>query len=159
SVQPTMWSPALRPGGAEMIQVFAYRRDGFEGEIKVTADNLPPGVTTQPIVIAPKQTSATLILQAADNARPGMGALNIKGTARLGGSDVVRQARYATMIWAIQLTGVTYHRSRLTDQLYVSVAATDPAPFRLTLNPDLHLKTSLAGTVKFPVKILRRGSF
>jgi hypothetical protein len=159
AVQPTIWSPALRPGGAEMIQVFAYRRDGFEGEIKVTADNLPPRVTTHPIVIAPKQTSATLILSAADNARAGMSAVNIKGTARLDGSDVVRQARYATMIWAIQTTGVTYHRSRLTDQLCVSVAATEPAPFSLTVKPDLHLKTSLAGTVKFPVKIVRRGSF
>jgi hypothetical protein len=159
AAQTTIWSPALRPGGAELIEVFAYRKDGFDGEIRVTADNLPPGLTTDPIVIAPKQTSATLILKATDNAPAGMSPLNLKGTARLGESEAVRQARYATMIWAVQPTGVTNHRSRLTDQLYVSVAGSEPALFSLSVDPSLRLETSLAGSVKVPVKVVRRGSF
>jgi hypothetical protein len=98
-------------------------------------------------------------MKAADNAPPGMSAVNITGTARLGGNALVRQARYATMSWAVQPTGVTNHRSRLTDQVYVSVAGSEQAPFSLTVDPSLHLETSLAGSVKFPVKIVRRGGF
>jgi hypothetical protein len=159
AAQATIWSPALRPGGATLIEVFADRRDGFDGEIQVTADNLPAGVTAPPIVIAPGQTSATLVLTAADNAPPGMSPLNVKGKARIGQGDVVRQARYGTMIWAIQPTGVTNHRSRLTDQLVVSVMASEPAPFSLQVDPQLRLEAPLTGTVKFPVKVVRRGAF
>lgn len=159
SVTATNWSPVLRPGGTELIEVFAHRQDGFDGEIEITAEDLPQGVTAQPIVIAPAQTSATLVLKAADHAPPGMSALKIKGRARFGASDAVRPARPGTMIWAIQLTGVTYHRSRLTDQLYVSVIAAESPPFSLQVDPELRLQASLAGTVKFPVKVVRRGSF
>jgi hypothetical protein len=159
SVTASNWSPVLRPGGTELIEVFFHRQDGFDGEIEVTADDLPPGVTAAPIVTSPGQKSATLVLKAADNAPPGMRAISIKGKARIGSTDAVRQARYGTMIWAIQITGVTYHRSRLTDHLWVSVIAGESPPFSLEVDPNLRLETSLAGTVKFPVKVIRRGTF
>jgi hypothetical protein len=155
----TVWSPALRPGGTELIEVFAQRQEGFEGPIEVTASDLPAGVTALPIVIAPAQHSATLVLKAADNAPPGIGSVKIQGKARIGSTDAVRYARYGAMIWAIQPTGVTYHRSRLTDQLGVSVMAGESAPFSLQVDPELRLEASLAGTVKFPVKVVRRGNF
>jgi len=159
AVTTTTWSPMLRQGGAELIEVFAYRRDGFEGEIHLTVDNLPPGVTSLPIVIAPKQASAALILKAAEDAPPGVSSLNIQGKAQIGESVAVRHARYGTMIWAVQQTGVTYHRSRLTDQLPVSVIASEPAPFSLQVEPEVRLETSLTGTVKFPLSVIRRGGF
>lgn len=159
TVTGPMWSCALRPGGAELIEVFAERRDGFDAPIQVSADNLPPGVTAIPIVIAPGQTSATSVVKAADNARPGMSAVKVTGKARIGGADVVRNSRYGTMVWAIQLTGVTHHRSRLTDQLWVSVMESDPAPFRVAVDSRVRLETSLLGTVTLPVKVVRRGTF
>jgi hypothetical protein len=155
----TVWTPALRPGGSELIEVFAQRQDGFDGPIEVTADDLPPGVTAQPIVIAPAQMSAALILKAADNAPPGICSIKIKGKARIGASDEVRPARSGAMIWAVQPTGVTYHRSRLTDQIPVSVIGAEMAPFSLQVDPELRLEASLAGSVKFPVKVIRRGNF
>ncbi len=155
----TVWSPALRPGGTQLIEVFTQRQDGFDGAIEVTADDLPPGVTALPIVIAPAQTSATLILIAADNAPAGIASVKIKGKAHIGSSDEVRHARYGTMIWAVQPTGVTYHRSRLTDQLAVSVITGEAAPFSVQVDPELRLEASLGGTVKFPVKAVRRAGF
>lgn len=159
SIQATIWSPVLRPGGTELVEVFADRRDGFDSEIQVTADNLPAGVSAPPIVIAPGQASATLVLKAADNAQPGMSPLKITGKARIGQDDVMRQARYGTMIWAVQLTGVTYHRSRLTDQLWVSVMPSDPAPFSVQVDPKVRLEAPLTGTINVPVRVIRRGSF
>jgi hypothetical protein len=159
AAQATIWSPVLRPGGSELIEVFAERRDGFDGEIEITVDNLPPGVTAAPVVIGPGLTSATLVLKAVDNAAPGMSSVNIQGKARIGRDEIVRRARYGAMIWAIQLTGVTCHRSRLTDRLYVSVMASEPAPFALHVDSALRMQAPLTGTVKFPVKVVRRGSF
>ena len=63
------------------------------------------------------------------------------------------------MTWAVQLTGVTYHRSRLTDQLPVAVIAGEPAPYALQANPDLKLAASINGTVKFSLSAVRRGNF
>lgn len=159
AVSQTAWSPVLQPGGATLIEVFAMRRDGFDGEIQVTVDGLPPGVTASPIVIAPKQPSATLVLKAAENASPGISAVSVQGKSLLGKTEFVRQARYGAMIWAVQLTGVTYHRSRLADRLPVCVITSDPAPYGLQVEPELKLAASLAGSVKFPVSAVRRGSF
>lgn len=159
SFQGTNWSTVVRQGGAELIDVYAYRRDGFDGEIVVTADNLPPGVTAQPILIAPNDRSATLILKAADDAPAGRSAVSIQGKSKIGQTEFVRQARYATMNWMMQELGVTYHRSRLTDQLFVSVIANERPPFSIFVDSDLQLASSLAGTVKFPVKVVRRGDF
>lgn len=155
----TVWSPVLQPGGATLIEVYAYRRDGFDGEIAVTADNLPPGVTAQPIVIAPKSPSATLILKAAEDAPAGIRDISIQGKSVVGKAEIVHPARYGAMTWATQLTGVTYHRSRLTDHLPVCVVTGAAAPYSLHVEPELKLATSLAGTVKFPINAVRRGNF
>jgi hypothetical protein len=159
AVQATTWSAALRPGGADLVEVFVDRRDGFDGEVQLTAESLPAGVTAAPVVIAPAQTSATLVLRAADNAPPGMSPLKVTGKARIGQTDVVRHARYGTMVWAVQSTGVTYHRSRLTDQLWVSVMESEPAPFSIQVEPKERLEAALTGSVKVPVKLIRRGNF
>jgi hypothetical protein len=153
------WATVLRQGGADMIDIYAYRRDGFDGEIEVTADRLPRGVISGPIVIAPNETSATLVLTAADDAPAGWSAVSIQGKSRIGQSDVVRQARPATMNWAMQELGVTYHRSRLADQFPVAVIAQEQAPYTISVEPDLRLETALAGTARFPVRVVRRGNF
>jgi len=157
--QQTIWVPVLRPGATELLDVHVERRDGFDGEIQVTADNLPPGVTALPIILAPKQNSAMLVLRAGDNAPAGMSAISVKGKARIGAADAERSARYATMMWEVQATGVTYHRSRLTDQILVSVIPSEPAPFSLVVDPEAKLEASLAGTTQFPIKAVRRGNF
>jgi hypothetical protein len=155
--QRTIWSPLLRRGGAELIEVYAYRRDGFAGEIRVTAENLPAGVTAETILIAAGQNSSTLILHAADAAPIGVARISVAGKAKIGESEVTRAARCGTMIWADQLTGVTYSRSRLTKQLAVAVSDLEPAPYDISISPDLVLETSRLGTVKFPVNIQKRG--
>ena len=60
----------LRRGGQAAIRVVAFRRDGFDGEIKVTATNLPTGVTCHDAVIGPARNAAALVLAAAPNAAP-----------------------------------------------------------------------------------------
>jgi len=39
--------------------VIAYRRDGFDGDIKITAKNLPAGVTCKDGFIGSSRTSAS----------------------------------------------------------------------------------------------------
>lgn len=164
SSQPTIWSPAIRRGGNELIEVFAYRRDGFDGEISLSVDNLPPGVTASPTVIARNQPSATIVLKKAEGSdvagqTVSFSPITIKGRSPVGQSELVRTARMATMVWAVQLTGVTHHRSRLTDQMFVTSINDEVFPYELQIDPNVVLETSYLGTVKFPVNVVRRDKF
>ena len=148
--QATTWSPLLRKGGAELIKIFAIRRDGFDGEIRVSADHLPTGVTSAPSILTPitksspepMKRTATLVLKAADNAPPGMASISVTGKATIGQTEVVREARTGAMIWPTLMTGIVYPRSRLTHQLAVAVDAEEMAPFSIDVAPDLVLETT-----------------
>jgi hypothetical protein len=157
-MQPTVWSPLLRKGGAELVDVYVFRREGFAGEIQVIAENLPAGVNAAPITIGPGQNVGPLVLTAAEDAPEGIGLVSITGKARIGEAEVVRSARTASMIWGGQ-QNVSTARSRVTRNLAVAVIGAEPAPFALSAGPNLVLEMSRMGTVTFPVNIVRRGEF
>lgn len=66
-------------GGAEMIRVFAIRRDGWAEPIKVAIDNLPAGVTCAEATIAANQTSTDLTLVASEQAQGRVDSIQITG--------------------------------------------------------------------------------
>ena len=61
--QPVM-TPQLRRGQTQPLRIFAFRRDGFAGEIALTAPDLPAGIRTVPSRIAAGQSSASLLVSA-----------------------------------------------------------------------------------------------
>ena len=63
-------STSLAAGGTVAIDVLLLRRDGFSGDVTVTAEDLPPGVTAVPVVISAKARRGVVVLQAADDAKP-----------------------------------------------------------------------------------------
>ncbi|MGC8668030.1 MAG: hypothetical protein ACP5VE_07960 [Chthonomonadales bacterium] len=60
----------LRPGLSAGVEVIVLRREGVQGDIEVTAADLPPGVSATTAMIQPDRQSAWLILTAAPNAQP-----------------------------------------------------------------------------------------
>ena len=93
--QPTVYAggAALRKGGSIPVEVIAMRREGFTGEIRLSADALPAGVTAPPAVIAPWTDTTTLVLSAAADAAPAVAAINVTGKAAVNGAEVARPAR------------------------------------------------------------------
>jgi hypothetical protein len=166
-VPPTIWNPSPRRGGADLIEIVALRRDGFDGDIVVTATGLPAGVTAPAITIGPGQTLGTLVLSAAENATEiaaggnataGIGTLSITGTAHIGGADVVRAARPATMVSA-GLQNIVTPRSRLARDLVAGVAGGELSPLALDVGASSVLEMARPGIVKFPINLVRRGDF
>ncbi len=72
---------AVRKGDNVYVPVFAFRQDGFDGAINVTADGLPAGVSCPPVVIGSEQTSTELIFSATADAKPWAGRVTITGKA------------------------------------------------------------------------------
>src|SRR5262249_20065199 len=70
----------LHQGGQAALTVFAWRRDGFNGEIALSVEGLPPGVTCPPQTLAFGTRTTTLVLSAADSAEPGTGEIKGVGT-------------------------------------------------------------------------------
>ncbi len=60
----------LRPGVETAVQVVLTRREGTQGDIELTAEGLPPGVTALPSVIPPDRNEGWLLLAAAPDAQP-----------------------------------------------------------------------------------------
>ncbi|HEV3004192.1 MAG TPA: PPC domain-containing protein, partial [Pirellulales bacterium] len=154
--QPVVWSPLLRKGGSELVDVLAFRRDGFDGEIVVSAEGLPGGVTATPATIGPGQSSATLVLAAADSAPASLAAFGVVGKAKLAESDAIRTARGGSLVWPGQI-GQFMARARLCQNLVLAVSD-EPAPFLLQAGNEV-IEMSRAGKIEVPVTIARKGDF
>ncbi|MBI4601271.1 MAG: pre-peptidase C-terminal domain-containing protein [Planctomycetes bacterium] len=155
---PQVWNPFLRRGGTELIDVLALRRDGFSGEVRVSIEGLPKGVTCAGAVIGAGLSSATLVLSAADDAPAWVGAVRIAGTASIGGADVTRAARPASMVWpgADNQFGP---RSRVAREVVLAVSGVESAPYVVEAAGGAAVEMCKAGALKVPVKVTRRGDF
>jgi len=120
----------LRQGGFQYLDVFAFRNDGFNGPITLTAEGLPAGVTCPATVIGTGAKQGTLVFEVADNAAPFDGAFRVKGTAEIVGKPVVRQARSATITWAVQQNIPAI--ARMDQGPFLSIR--DKAQFKVTLD-------------------------
>src|SRR5262249_45600652 len=96
-VQPD--ATVVGQGGKQWMDVLAFRNDGFDDPIRVEARNLPPGVTCEPVVIGPGQTSAPLVFRAAKDAPLSQGEIRIVGKAKIDDKDVERIARGGGLTW------------------------------------------------------------
>jgi hypothetical protein len=89
-------------GGQQSFTVFAWRQDGFVGDIALTIEGLPPGVTCPPQTLGGNLKQTSLVVSAAPGTAAWTGPITIKGTATIKGQKVVREARSATIVWPIQ---------------------------------------------------------
>jgi hypothetical protein len=125
----------LLQGGDEGFTVIAYRRDGFTGDITLSAEGLPAGVTCPPQTLCGGVNQTTFIVSAAATAPVGVSEIKIKGTAQINGAAVVREARPGTIVWPLaQPQQGTPTVSRLDRSLVLVVR--EKAPFKLTPTLD-----------------------
>src|SRR5204863_9385942 len=102
---PSSYRPdtcCVQQGGSQNYTVFAYRDDGFTGDITLSVEGLPMGVTCPPQTIAAGLKRTLLVLTAAADAPVWTGEVKIKGTATINGKPVVREAQSGTLVWYVQ---------------------------------------------------------
>jgi hypothetical protein len=86
-------------GGQEAFSIFARRQDGFVGDITLSAEGLPPGVTCAPQTLGGDLSAGRLVISAGPKAAAWAGEVKIKGTAMIRGKKVVRAARSGCIVW------------------------------------------------------------
>jgi hypothetical protein len=124
----------LHQNGNQFFTVLVWRLDGWNGPVNLTVEGLPAGVTCPPQTLATGFKQVPLVLSAAPTVAPGVYEIQIKGTAIINGQTVVREARSASIVWAVQPAQNLPTVSRL--DRHVVLAVREPAPFQVTTTLD-----------------------
>ena len=150
----------LRKGGREAVRVVAYRQDGFDGEIAISASGLPEGVTASEFIIGPAANAGLLVLTAAANAPAKIGELKIVGKSKVGEKELVRSARPGHPLSAVPFAqpnnpGQPSLASRLTQTLPVVVSESESARVAVKLEDPQIIETARGGVVKVKYSVTR----
>ncbi|HWC89803.1 MAG TPA: hypothetical protein VG433_09110, partial [Pirellulales bacterium] len=154
------WSLLVRRGGTAMLDVVAFRRDGFNGDIEVSAAGLPKGITARPVIIPPGQTGANLVFESAADQPTWAGTIEVLGTALLGKEKVTRTARSGTAIWsppASQRKPSLLVSGRLAHTIALAATADESLPVKIELGGRDAVEVALGGKLQLPIKVTRSG--
>ncbi|HEY1859349.1 MAG TPA: PPC domain-containing protein, partial [Gemmataceae bacterium] len=127
-------SCCLMQGASQNFTVFALRQDGWNGEVAITVEGLPMGVTCPPQTLGTGQRQTEIVLTASDAVPPWTGEIKVTGTATIKGQKVVREARAASITWPVQPQQNIPTISRLDRTIMLAVR--DKAPYNLTATID-----------------------
>lgn len=154
-------SVLLRKGGQIGIRVVAFRKHGFDGEIKLSATGMTSGVKSSEAIIGPETKAATLVLAAAANAASSIGRIQVVGTAKAGNANVRRVARFASATHPLPPRPNANQPqlptdARLTDSIVLSIGE-EAAPVSIQAGEGKVWETSRGGILKIPYT--RAGAF
>ena len=85
-------SISLATNSTTAVTVYAVRRDGFAGPIKLALDQPRAGITAPPVTLPANQTVARFTVKAGPARTPEPVALSLVGTAKIGPQDVAHEA-------------------------------------------------------------------
>ena len=149
---------ALRGGATQALEVIAIRRDGFDGEIELTMDNLPPGVTATGIKIGAGKNRGLMLISSKADAPRGMSFVNFVGKSTLDGQPVTRPCRVASVAWPILDSWGEIPAPRLTADIPVSISGVDQSA--ITIAPAAPMLEVVAGQkLTVPFTLTRRSEF
>lgn len=150
---------ALRAGDSRVYEVVVQRRDGFDGEIEISMDNLPPGVSAAGLKIANGKPYGHLILTAAGDAKPGFSLAKLSGKAVIDGREVTRPVRMASMEWPVKDAKGEIPAPRLMADIPVSVTDSEKSPVSIATAENKVYEAAAGETLKIPLKLTWRNDF
>jgi hypothetical protein len=146
---------SLRRGGSYELTVYAWRFDGHNDPIELTAVGLPAGITARPTVIGAGQVSTRLVLTAAPDAAEQLAPISIEGRSGTAETALVRAARTATLVHDA-LNGLP-RTARLSESLVAGVMK-DDQPFSIVVDVSA-ADYSQDQQLLVPVKVIKRNGF
>jgi hypothetical protein len=123
---------SLRRGATMALEVVAFRRDGFDGEIELAMEGLPGGVTAHGLKIPAGQSRGMMLITADAAAPRGYANANFVGRATIAGQPVTRPCRLASVAWPIPDSWGEIPSPRLLADVPVSVSGLERAPLAIT---------------------------
>lgn len=149
---------SLRGGTTMALEVVAFRRDGFDGEIELAMEGLPKGVTAQGLKIPAGQSRGIMLVTAHADAPRGYANATFVGRSTIAGKLMTRPCRLASVAWPIPDSWGEIPWTRLLADVPVSVSGHDLAPLTITAkSPVLEAKAGEKLTI--PLVLKRNSEF
>lgn len=139
-------------GGLHHYTVYAVRYDGFRGDIALSIDGLPAGVTCAPQTLSGNMKMTQLVVAAADNAAEFTGFVKVVGTATVNGQKIVQQARPASVVWGVPNQQNIPTITRLNSDLAFAIRAKAPGKFVASVEKAA---VSIGDKIEIPLKLNR----
>lgn len=149
---------SLRGGATMALEVVAFRRDGFEGEIDLVMEGLPKGVTAQGLKIPAGQSHGLMLITAHTNAPRGYANAIFVGQASIAGKQVTRPCRLASVTWPIPDSWGEIPIPRLLADVPVSVSGNEVAPLTITAKNPI-VEATVGQEVVIPLVHKRTSDF
>ncbi len=140
-------------GGMNYLSVFAFREEGYKGEINISAENLPPGCKAEPLVINESLNRASLVIRAEDNAADSISIPKITGTATVNGKKIIREAIPVSIVWPLVANQNIVAISRVDRGIIAEVRDKNPLTMNATIDKN-KIAQGDKGTIK--VVIVKR---
>ncbi|MGI9474023.1 MAG: serine protease [Rubripirellula sp.] len=150
---------ALRGGATMALDVVALRRDGFDGEIELSMQGLPDGVTAHGLTIPAGKSHGVLLVTADEGAPRGISNAVFTGTSTIGDQVVSRTCHMASMAWPITNHWNEVPCPRLLSDILVSVGGDEPAPITIAARDEKTWEARQGEKIKIPLIHMRRGEF
>lgn len=132
----------ISPGVAMMWFAKVNRLNGYDGPIEIFVDNLPAGVTAEPVTIPPGMVHCGIILQAADDAPIDASLVRVGGRATVPGLDgePIEIVRYGRITCEQQGSGGGQARWPINTQIVgvtkpLDLLEVEATPNAITLKP------------------------
>lgn len=149
---------SLRGGATMALEVIAIRRDGFDGDIELTMEGLPKGVTAQGLKIPAGQSRGLMLVTAEPTAPRSYASATFMGRAAIAGKTVTRPCRLAAFAWPIPDSWGEIPSPRLLADVPVSVSGIDQAPLRLAAKTPV-LEAKVGEKLTVPLVLQRTSDF
>lgn len=150
---------ALRGGATVAMEVVAVRRDGFDGEIELTMDGLPQGVTAKGLKIPAGKSRGIMLITAAQDAPRAIANVKFLGSATIDGQSIVRPCRMAELKWPVPDSWSEIPEPRLVADVPVSVSGFETAPLTIVTSENKVWEVGANEQLTIPLKHIRRSEF
>ena len=150
---------ALRGGATMALEVVVVRKDGFDGGIELTMDDLPAGIAACGLKIPAGKSKGMMLITAAENAPRSFGTAKLLGRAQINGATVIRPCRLASMEWPVRDATQEIPSPRLMADIPVSAGGSECAPLTIAPGESKVWEATAGDKLTIPLKVTWRSEF
>jgi hypothetical protein len=150
---------ALRAGSTVAMEVVTVRRDGFDGDIRLTLTGLPEGVVAHDLHIPAGKMRGVLLLTASPEAQPALGQATLTARADIAGQSVSHPVRVAQMAWPVADAWNEIPSPRLVDGIPISITRSELAPITISPTSNQMVEVKRGEKLAIPMTHALRSEF
>ena len=121
-----VWSGFLRKEDKIPLDLYVLRRDGFNGEISLSMEGTPTGISFEPKVVPAGTNKMQIMMISGSDVSAFQGPIQLVGKAKMANGEIVRHARGVTQVWAVEDYSREAILSRLTRGMDLGTSGKKP---------------------------------